>query len=378
MTERNLLAQLARFGARLRSEGVRVGLSDEVDAAGAMALVDLGDRDEVRRALLTALKVRRRDWPAFHGLFDRMWSGEEFREERDPAGRAKGPAPGRFHGPGSPGLRPRLLGAGPEEEAAGGESDEPGYSPEAALRRKPFDQCSERDLVAMERLLSRLSLRLATQRSRRLVPTRGRGTVDLRRSFRGAIATRGELLSLSRRTRALEVSRLVVLCDTSGSMDPHTRFLLTFILSLKRVAARTEVFAFNTGLTRLTRSLAPGKIGPTLERLAATVPDWSGGTRIGECLSEFARRYLDETVNARTVVVILSDGLDRGEPALLIDAMRAISARARQVIWLNPLLGDPRYRPEARGMEAALPFIDRFVPAHNLASLERLLTLLAA
>ena len=160
--------------------------------------------------------------------------------------------------------------------------------------------------------------------------------------------------------------------------DPHTRFLLAFILSLKRVARRTEVFAFNTTLVRLTRWLTPGKVGPTLDRLAAGVPDWSGGTRIGECLAEFVARYLDETVQNKTAVLILSDGLDRGEPAVLAAAMRAIAARAGQVIWLNPLLGDPRYRPEARGMEAALPFVDSFVPAHNLESLERVLTRFAA
>jgi uncharacterized protein len=176
----------------------------------------------------------------------------------------------------------------------------------------------------------------------------------------------------------VELPRLVVLCDTSGSMDPHTRFLLAFILSLKRVAARTEVFAFNTELIRLTPLLSPGSIGPTLERLAAGVPDWAGGTRIGDSLAQFVVHHLHETVNARTTVVILSDGLDRGEPAVLVGAMRAIAARARQIIWLNPLQGDPRYRPEARGMEAALPFIDRFAPAHNLESLERLLTLIAA
>ena len=108
------------------------------------------------------------------------------------------------------------------------------------------------------------------------------------------------------------------------------------------------------------------------------MPDWSGGTRIGESLAEFTRGYLEETVNAGTVVVILSDGLDRGDTALLMDAMRAIRARARKVIWLNPLLGDPRYEPTARGMQAALPYIDHFAPAHNLESLERLLPLLAA
>jgi uncharacterized protein with von Willebrand factor type A (vWA) domain len=256
--------------------------------------------------------------------------------------------------------------------------DEPGYSPEAVLRRKPFEELAAADLQAMERLLSRAALRLATRPSRRRVPTQGRGEPDLRRSFRRAVAHGGEFLSLARRTRPIEEPRLVVLCDTSGSMDPHTRFLLTFVLALRRVARRSEIFAFNTTLVRLTPWLRPGRIDLVLERLAARVPDWSGGTRIGECLAAFVDLYLDETVNSQTVVLILSDGLDRGDVQPLAGALRAIRARARRVLWLNPLAGDRRYEPTARAMAAALPYVDHLLPAHNLESLERLLPLLTA
>ncbi len=377
MSERELLARLVRFAAALRARGAQVGLSDAIDGATALTLVDLGDREEVRWGLLTALKIRWRDRRTFDELFDAMWSAGALEDRRDQAATIPAPRAGRFHGPTNPGATPRMGSSRPEEDG-GGEGDTPSSSPEAVLRRKPFDECTAQDLAAMERLLARLALRLATRRSRRLVPTSGRGLVDLRRSFRRALATGGELDALARRTRAVEEPKLVVLCDTSGSMDPHTRFLLTFMLSLRRVARRTEVFVFNTELTRLTPWLLAGEIGPTLDRLAAGVPDWSGGTRIGECLSAFVERHLDETVDARTVTLILSDGLDRGDPAVLAGAMRAIAARARRVFWLNPLLGDARYRPEARGMQAALPFIDRFVPAHTLESLERLLPLLTA
>jgi uncharacterized protein with von Willebrand factor type A (vWA) domain len=372
---RDLVTHMARFAGALRGRGMRVGLSDEVDGVSALTLVDIGDRSEVHRALRIALKIRRRDREAFDELFGRLWGGEATAAgppERSPAR----PMANRMGTPirwgqGAIGVR-----ADGESEQTEGEAL--GYSPEVLLRRKPFDACTPEDLAALEPLLHRLARKLATRRSRRLVPTRGRGRVDLRRSFRRVVGMSGELLSLARRHRALEWPRLVLLCDTSGSMDAHARFLLAFVLSLTRVARRTEVFAFNTSLTRLTPWLSPGKIGPTLDRLAAGVPDWSGGTRIGESLAEFTRGYLEETVNTGTVVVILSDGLDRGDTALLVDAMRAIRARARKVIWLNPLLGDPRYEPMARGMQAALPFIDHFAPAHNLESLERLLPLLAA
>jgi uncharacterized protein with von Willebrand factor type A (vWA) domain len=371
----DLVTHLARFARALRSRGVTIGLSDEADAAAALTLVDIGDRAEVRQALLVTLKIRPRDRAVFDELFARLWTDRDSSTAHNRARVEASPRPDGRAGP------PRLAwgpgASAPERHDAASESETIGYSPEALLRRKPFDECSERELAEMESLLARLAFRLATRRSRRLVPTRGRGLVDLRRSFRRAVGSRGEFVSLARRTRAVDQPRLVVLCDTSGSMDQHTRFLLTFILSLKRTARRTEVFAFNTSLTRLTPWLSAGKIRQTLERLSASVPDWSGGTRIGECLAAFVERYQDELVTPHTVVVILSDGLDRGETAPLVEAMRALRAKARRVIWLNPLLGDPRYRPEARGMAAALPYVDCFAPAHNLESLERLVALVA-
>jgi uncharacterized protein with von Willebrand factor type A (vWA) domain len=160
-------------------------------------------------------------------------------------------------------------------------------------------------------------------------------------------------------------------------MGSCARFLLAFVRALKRVAKRTEVFAFNTELTRITSWLSAGQQRAALSRLARAVPDWSGGTRIGECLQAFADRHLAELVDARTVVVVFSDGLDRGDPELVARAMERIRARARRVVWLNPLLADPRFEPTARGMAAALPFVDRLAPAHDLESLERLLPQLA-
>src|SRR5262249_6813671 len=164
--------------------------------------------------------------------------------------------------------------------------------------------------------------------------------------------------------------------DTSGSMDAHTRFLLAFLLALKKAARRTEIFVFNTALNRVTPWLSLGKTARSLEKVFAAVPDWSGGTRIGEGPSTFVQNYPDATVDAKPVVLVVSDGLDRGDTEPLVAAMRAIHSRARRVLWLNPLLSDPRYEPTARGMAAALPYVDRLLPAHNLETLERLLPLL--
>jgi uncharacterized protein with von Willebrand factor type A (vWA) domain len=368
----DLVVHLARFGGSLRAAGVRVTPGDQVDALRGMVRADLSDPEDVRLALRCTLKIQPRDAAAFEELFSRLWLG---------AGKAARPAPPRaVHGPGNVGAPPLAPGAGrgAEVELEVQRGDEPGWSRDALLRHKRFEEWDDRDLSRMERLLARLAERLATRRSRRLVPVHGRGRPDPRRSLRRAVATAGELVWLARRERPVETPRLVLICDTSGSMDPHGRFLLAFARGLKRVASRTEVFAFNTELVRITSWLSSGRQRPALDRLAAAVPDWSGGTRIGECLEAFADRHLDELVDSRTVVAVLSDGLDRGEPERLARAMRRIQARARRVLWLNPLLADPRYQPTARGMAAALPFVDALLPVHDLESLERLLPRLAS
>ena len=375
MKSPGIIEHLVLFARELRARGVFVGMSDEVDGAEALTFIDLLDRGEVCRALRMAFKIQRRDWTTFEELFRQWWAGSSTvracTKKRRPAFDRGHRVPGQRQSP-----QPRLVAVDGERHT--GDGEQPGSSSEMLLRRKPFEEWTSLDLAAMEKIMARLALKLATRRSRRLTPTRSRGVVDLRRSFRRTLGSGGELLSLARRSRRIEEPRLVLLCDTSGSMDPHTRFLLTFVLSLHQVARRAEVFAFNTSLTRITRWLSARKIGPTLERLAAGVPDWSGGTMIGESLTAFVNRYQTSVVDSKTIVVILSDGLDRGDPAILGRAMRSIHTRARKVIWLNPLLGDARYEPLARGMRAALPFVDHFETAHDLESLERLVPLLAA
>jgi uncharacterized protein with von Willebrand factor type A (vWA) domain len=367
-----IVAQLARFAGALRSCGVRVGLGDEIDAASSLTLVDLLDRAEVHRALRIAFKVPRDAWETFDQLFAEYWDGH--RAPEHPALREarkndrRPPAQWRWDGE-----RVRL--AVPDESQEP-EGELPGYSPEAVLRRKPFDQFSESELAAMERLLARLALKLATRRSRRLVPTIARGIVDLRRSFRRALGSDGEFLKLARRARPLDEASLVVLYDTSGSMEAYTRVLLAFAFALRRVMKRVEIFAFNTTLVRVTRMIAPAGIPASLQRLSAGVPDWSGGTRIGGCLAEFVALHKQTLIDRNTTVVFVSDGLDHGDTALLEGSMRELRARAGKIIWLNPLLGDSRYRPEAAGMRAALPFVDHFGPAHNLKALEGLLRFL--
>ena len=388
-TWEDLVTHLARFSGALREAGIAVTLGDEIDAADSLAHIDIGDRAEVRLALRTSLKVEPRAWPLFDHLFEDFWRAEGGRRHgREGRGRRqrRQQAPRTWPGQDNPlaqlaqtiAERGRVGPVDPvEDDSPGTDGGRPGYSPRALLRRKSFEACSAEELAEMERLIEQVVRRIATRPSRRLVPSPRGAAIDLRRSFRRALARDGEFLDLARRRRAVELPRIVFICDTSGSMDPYSRFALAFILSLGKVARRTEVFALNTSLTRLTPWITAGNLTATLARFARNVEDWSGGTRIGECLADFAMDYLRQVVAGDTSVLIFSDGLDRGATESLETALLAIRRRARRVIWLNPLMGDPRYRPEARGMKAALPHIDHLVPAHNLESLEALLPMLA-
>ena len=373
MSAHGVVAQLARFAAALRASGFRVGLSEEIDAAAALALIDLLDRAEVHRALRIAFRLPRDAWEAFDRLFEEYWDGR--RAPQHPAleqaleRESRAPAQWRWDGE-----RVRIALPGEREVPEG---DTPGYSPEALLRRKPFEEFSERDFAAMERLVAQLARRLATRRSRRLVPDAARGIVDLRRSFRRALASDGDFLELARRRRPLEEPRIVLLCDTSGSMDAYTRVLLAFAFALRRVVRRVEIFVFNTSLVRVTRMVVPGKLPQSLASLSAGVADWSGGTRIGACLAEFVALHGRELVDRNTTVVCVSDGLDQGDTELLEASMRELKARVGKILWLNPLLGDKRYRPECAGMRAALPYVDHFAPANDLQSLESLVRMVA-
>jgi uncharacterized protein with von Willebrand factor type A (vWA) domain len=193
--------------------------------------------------------------------------------------------------------------------------------------------------------------------------------IDMRRSIRANLM-RGEVIELRRRERRRRKVRLVLLCDVSGSMDLYSRFLLQFLYALQNVFGRVETFTFATRLTRVTEQLKGPSYQSALRRLTE-VRDFSGGTRIGESIQEFNRTW-GHMVNRHTIVIVLSDGWDTGEPDVLATEMLALKRKAGRVIWLNPLLGNPSYEPLTRGMAAALPLVDHFAAAHNLASLRDL------
>jgi uncharacterized protein with von Willebrand factor type A (vWA) domain len=221
------------------------------------------------------------------------------------------------------------------------------------------------------RVAARLARQLAARPSRRWKPAMRGHRLNLRQLMRQSLKTGGDVVELTFRERRLRKTKLVLLCDVSGSMDLYSRFLLQFLYALQNCFARVETFVFSTRLSRVTDQLRRRPYGVALRRLSADVDDWSGGTRIGDCLTAFAEGW-PRLVDRRTVVVVVSDGWDSGDPALVASTLASIRQRAGRVVWLNPLLGSPAYRPETRGMAAALPHLDVFAPVHNLDSLRAL------
>ena len=373
MPARELSVAVVRFGALLRRHRLPVTLVQLTDAVRALDHLDLGDRREVFLGLGTVFVSRMEDLPVFERCFDAFWRAEAAAD--DEVAGLVGPAAGED------GEGPTLQAAGDKREALaletwGEEETEtgeplsvPAASDREALAAQDFSTFGAEQLEEVFRLTIQIARRLARRITRRRRPVRRRGRVDLRRTLRANL-TRGEVIDLRFRQRKRRKARLVLLCDVSGSMDLYSRFLLQFLFAVQSVFGRVETFTFSTRLTRITEYLRVRSYRLVLRRLQE-VRDWSGGTRIGESLAQFNRDW-PSLVDRRTIVIILSDGWDTGDPDLLAGELLRIKRRAARVIWLNPLLGNPSYEPLTRGMAAALPLVDHFGAAHNLAALREL------
>jgi uncharacterized protein with von Willebrand factor type A (vWA) domain len=246
------------------------------------------------------------------------------------------------------------------------------YSAAEALRRKDFALLTPEEYAAIKALMAELTWALGERRTRRQQPGGG-PRLDMRRTLRRSLKHGGTVLQWSLREPKLKPRPVVLLADISGSMERYTRLLLHFLYGLTRgLGQPVETFVFGTRLTRITRQLRVKNVERALREVSQAVPDWSGGTRIGDALKTFNYHWCRRVLGRGAVVIIISDGWDRGDPAVLADEMSRLRRSAYRLIWLNPLLGAPQYEPLTRGIQAALPHVDDFMPVHNLASLEDL------
>jgi uncharacterized protein len=350
----------AGFSRRLHDAGVPMTPDRPAAFAHALALVRPVSR---RRLYWTARSVFVSD-RAHVRAFDRV-----FAEVFGPRGRAE-PAPAEDEAP------PQLAGtlgtpSGPGEARDGEELEVPiaRASDAERLAAKHFDALDEQELAQLYRLMARLELATPLRTTRRHERGRHGRRLDLRRSLRASLRTGGEPIRLARRERRCARRRLVLLCDISGSMEPYARAYLRFLISAAGSGRDVEAFAFATRLTRLTRALAGRNPERALRRAAETAPDWSSGTRIGDALKAFNDRHGRRGMARGAVVVILSDGWERGDPALVGREMARLARLAHRIVWVNPRVSSSRFSVQAGGMVAALPHCDALVSGHSFRAL---------
>ncbi len=376
-TSSNLLHNLLLFGRVLRGLGVDVNPGQMIDLVQALGYIHLEQRIDFYHALRSLLIHRREDIPLFDEAFEMFWRKPEAQgapvDWRTPAAhRARRPL---FT---TPPLREP-----PASEPASQHDSSPNgepplvevtltYSGHEVLRHKDFAELTGEELEAIKQLMSTLIWQLGERLTRRKQPGPGQ-LLDLRRAIRRNFKFGGEILQWVYREPKLKPRPLIIIADISGSMERYTRLLLHFIYGLAvGLDQPVESFVFSTHLTRITRQLRGRDVDRALREVSLTVSDWSGGTRIGEALKTFNFDWGRRVLGRGAVVLLISDGWDRGDVELLGVEMARLQRNCHRLIWLNPLLGSPLYEPLTRGMQAALPYIDDFLPVHNLASLEDL------
>lgn len=369
--EQRLLARIIGFTRLARDNGFQVGIHEGLDAARIAARCQVADQHGLRWGLRTLLCGRPSDWRRYDELFDAYWRGavtggrSELTGASDRAGQTAGAA---HDGP--------VLSRGAdanEDQTADASGRRGGASEQLSMARTDFRHFTDAgDLRRLEDLVERLARRMLRRIARRRRLARRGSRISLRHTLRKCLRYGGTPFELVFRARQWRLPRLVLLLDVSGSMNLYSMLFLRFARALVEVFRDIEVFVFHTDLVRVTDALRQRDERRRAESLALISTGWSGGTRIGAALDDFYTRFSGRLLTRRTIAVVMSDGLDTGPPDQLAAALGRVRRRVRRVVWLNPLKGRPGYAPAAAGMQAALPHVDVFAPAHNLESLAAL------
>ena len=384
-----ILHNVLTLGRMLRLVGLPVGPGRVIDLARALQQIPLNRRDDVYFTVRSLLVSRREDFDKFDRVFDLFWNslvalGLQLDSPPSPAledlanaTRGANP-PGENGQAGGPRQRAGERGRTNISLDGGQNEDSPEidallmYSDSEVLRQKDFEKFSPDELEEAKRLMAEMRWEAARYESRRRRPSARGSQLDSRRIIRRNLRYGGEIGTLTYKQPKLKRRPLVLLCDISGSMDRYTRLLLQFLYTVHRGAEKVEVFVFGTRLTRITRQLRNRDIDTAIQQVSKAVQDWAGGTRIGESLATFNRRWARRVLGQGAIVVVISDGWDRGDPDLLRHEMEHLQRSCHRLIWMNPLLGMEGYQPITQGLKAALPYVDDFIAAHNLDSLEEL------
>ena len=375
MTEQTLLQQITDFCRLLRQMGVNVTTTNQLSWCESVQLIDIGEREAFYHTARTNLIAGEADRETFDTAFNLFWRypRPEFqavdteREVPEPSSLQE-----LSDASDEQDTLDQWLDTETEDDEEGEEDDPVAYSAEDLLTRKDFSEFTREDMEEAREIVAKLAAVLATKLSRRKIVGKKGKIIDFRRSWRQSLVHGGEPLELIRKQRKIKKTKILLLCDVSGSMDCYAKFLIQFIYGMQQELREVDVAVFSTHLTDITGLLRRKGLAEGLNEVANVVPDWSGGTKIGESLLEFYRQFAPSFSAYRSVVILISDGWDRGDVDVLRRSMEMLHRHAHRLIWLNPLLGSDGYQPICRGIRTALPYVDYFLPAHNLESLAQL------
>jgi uncharacterized protein len=374
-----LCENILHFARVLRAAGLPVGPAKVIAALEAVQAVGIEHREDFRTALESVFIERHEQQALFDQAFELYWRNPRLLERmmqlllpkvyaRTPRPEAEAPLPAR--------LAEALLPL-PTQESAAQEQEVTieasfTFSPREVLQTRDFETMTSAELTEVKSMIARLRLPLPEHRVRRTIAAHRGTAIDLRASLRAMASAGGGVVPLAWRERRKRRPPLVVLCDISGSMDRYSRMLLFFLHAITNDRDRVHTLLFGTRLTNITRHLKRRDVDVALARVAAAVSDWAGGTRIGACLGEFNRRWSRRLLGQGAVVLLISDGLDSDAGDGLSREMERLAKSCRRLVWLNPLLRYDKFEARPAGIRAMLPYVDDFLPVHNLESLKQL------
>ena len=359
---KNISEAILAFGQFARFYGINVGVQESIDALAAANLGVANNNPSFKYALKSIFCTNQDDLPIFEKLYEQFW--------RHNMGSIKGKTTFKNQSNIQKKSNASVVMMGKGESEEGEESKNvSGANKIARLRKTDFSQIESIDSAFLEELATKLWQQMSLRLKRKMKVSNTKGKLDLRRTIRSSISHGGDPIHLKMKSRSPRKQRLMILLDVSGSMDKYSFFLLRFICALRTHFESIEAFIFSTNLIRITDYLQSKNLALTLAVLSKKADNWSSGTKIGECFKDFNENHSKRVLNGHSTTIILSDGLDTGEPEILKREIKKIKLRTRQLIWLNPLKNMRGYEPIQKGMSAALPTVDVFKSAHSLDSI---------
>ena len=372
MSDKGLTEQVILFARFLKRQGFKVFPPSVVDALRSLEQGGISEKRDFRNILRSNFTSSDVEWTLFQGLFETFWS-EAPKDEAHQKGKSREALPECLQDLILDPVRP----AERREEADRSVNHEKAclegafYSPVALVEKKDLSSFDRGDIRIAELVLKNMMASFRLSEARRFKRSRKPGNLHFRLILKKSLKGGGIPLELCYRRKKKRLKKAVILVDVSGSMDRYARYVMPFIMGLRGVGSRADVYVFSTSLTAITRFVRKLPIDKALDLISGTVPDWSGGTRIGDSLKQFNEQYGRAHLNKRTVAVIMSDGWDLGAKGVLRKEMQTLAQRVHSVLWLNPVAGDPEYRPLCKGMQTVLPFVDHLLPADSLQSLRK-------